>query len=176
MKHRMNTWATHLPLLVRAVQMTKGPVIEVGGGLYSTPILTAMLQDRPLVTAETSEVWLERIREMDLHTNPLHATRRLLSLDELSDPKVVGFSEFGLAFVDNFPDKSRAAVLQTMRRISAVVVMHDAGGEAQGVDMWSRMKGARESIESFKFFEYYTRLSPHTAIMSDRIDVKGCIA
>ena len=52
---------SHLPILLRAMKATTGPVLELGAGIYSTPILHALCQieGRKLVTYESDPEFFE---------------------------------------------------------------------------------------------------------------------
>ena len=53
MKIRMG-WSSHFPVLIKALQITTGPVLELGTGLYSTPLMHWLCFDknRPIVSYE----------------------------------------------------------------------------------------------------------------------------
>src|SRR4051812_1705868 len=53
--------STHFPLLIKAVQMSEGPVLELGSGLFSTPLLHWMCFEgkRQLLTVEGYKHYLE---------------------------------------------------------------------------------------------------------------------
>jgi hypothetical protein len=52
---RVDPYSTHLPLLVAAMLDTQGPILEMGGGHYSTPLISvfANAQRREAHTIET---------------------------------------------------------------------------------------------------------------------------
>ena len=54
---RMDAFGTHQALLVAAIAQTGGPIIEIGGGWYSTPLINALAtaQRRRAYTMETGE-------------------------------------------------------------------------------------------------------------------------
>src|SRR3954465_681875 len=53
--------STHFPLLIKLVQMTQGPILELGSGLFSTPLLHWLCfeQERELHTWEKYEHYLD---------------------------------------------------------------------------------------------------------------------
>jgi hypothetical protein len=63
-------YGSHLPVLRWAVEKTKGPIFEMGAGLFSTPYLVAT--GRTLVTYELDPEWTKRIKLM-VGSSPNHS-------------------------------------------------------------------------------------------------------
>ena len=57
----MNPFATHMPTLLACLQHTSGPVLELGSGWFSTPVLSAFATDRLVRTMETDRDWHGRV-------------------------------------------------------------------------------------------------------------------
>ncbi len=53
----MNPFATHMPALLACLEHTSGPVLELGSGWFSTPIVSAFATDRLVRTIETNPEW-----------------------------------------------------------------------------------------------------------------------
>lgn len=60
----MDQVATHQRCLIGSVLKTTGPILELGTGWYSTPILheIAVSQQRHLVTLDNNKYWLEQFK------------------------------------------------------------------------------------------------------------------
>src|SRR5271157_2406306 len=60
-KHFKASDGSHLPILVKLVMMTEGPILELGTGFFSTPMLHWLCAPtkRRLVSYESSEVFIE---------------------------------------------------------------------------------------------------------------------
>ena len=55
----MNPFATHMPLLLACLRRTSGPVLELGSGWFSTPLIAALATDRLVRTVETIDMkWM----------------------------------------------------------------------------------------------------------------------
>ena len=54
--------ATHIPMLIKVFELTKGDVLELGTGYFSTTILRWLCQmaKRRLISYETSNFWYEK--------------------------------------------------------------------------------------------------------------------
>lgn len=65
-------WASHLPALLACVLSTEGPVLELGVGHFSTPILHAVCEvlRRTLVSVEKDPQWAAQFQNL---ASPLHA-------------------------------------------------------------------------------------------------------
>ena len=113
------SFATHLPALAGCVAHTDGPVLELGSGLYSTPVLHAMCQGRELVTTDSNAAWLDRLRYMESDTHRfVHVEdwERLPLLDR----------DWSVALVDQSPGRSRARTIARLKDRAEFIVVHDS--------------------------------------------------
>ena len=146
-------YATHLPLLVAATVITGGPVIECGGGIFSTPILRAICgaQNRRLTTFENYPAWFEVVRHDgavlvdswgDLPKYDLHCS---------------------LAFVDSEPAESRTPCIEAVRHHAQIIVVHDTNSDNPGVE---------DALQRFRYRIDDKRQLPWTSAVSDTVDVE----
>ena len=123
----MDLYATHQRLLVKYMMQTTGPVIELGAGNYSTPILheIAAAQGRPLTTVDNNPEWLNRFKlfEWERHTLTL-----LPSWDDFQAEPC------GLAFVDHAdpPGHPRWIQVEKLLPVAGVIVIHDTEDDLYG--------------------------------------------
>lgn len=112
----MDPYATHLAPLVETALATDGPIIELGCGDYSTPILAAIARHKgnAFSAMTSSREWGARFEGLC----------RIIYVDNWLD--VVFPDEIGLAFVDN-EQKTRDRILHlpALRNRASVVVLHD---------------------------------------------------
>lgn len=112
---------SHLPALVGAFTRTEGPVLEIGSGVFSTPVLhdLAAKADRRLVTYEENGAWAKAISTKV--AGPNHEFRVVESYDdmELIEP-------WGLALVDRPGVPGRLKDTRLLAPITDVVVLHAA--------------------------------------------------
>lgn len=117
----MDLWASHLPVLVAAVAATRGPVLELGAGWYSTPVLHALCHGgRRLVTVETDAAWL--VHFADLAT----ANHRLAAAATATDWHR---EQWAVVFVDGRPAKLRRHHIVGLRGRADLFVVHDTEPE-----------------------------------------------
>jgi len=146
---------SHLPVLIKLVQMTTGPILELGYGMYSTHYLhwACYPTNRTLVTYEGNAGWFEFAKQFEREYHTVQYVTDWESLD-LSTP-------WSIAFLDHEDDRR---VLEARKLVHAeYVVLHDADGATD------RKRNPRySSLRSvFKYHYQYCGPRPHTAVFSN---------
>lgn len=123
----IDPYATHQRLLVKYMLKTEGPVIELGSGNYSTPLLheLAVSQGRHLTTVDTDPEWLNRFK---IFEGDGHVLELLQSWDDFHP------ESYGLAFVDHAdpPGHPRWLQVQKLLPVADVIVIHDTEDDLYG--------------------------------------------
>jgi hypothetical protein len=151
-------WGTNVPLLAAALATADpGPVLELGTGHFSTPLLIEMCSalGREYWALETNTAWADK------HSDLLRPTARILMVEEnwVKWPVPNLPTRFALAFIDNQPDSTRLMNLRRMRGLASRIVVHDTCNPYfQGVD---------EELDTFKFRFNYTHMASVTSVVSD---------
>lgn len=128
--HERLKWGSHLPALAACLARSTGPVLELGGGHFSTPFLHAFCisSGRPLITVETDATWKMRFADcLEIQGHEFMDGPYRKVIDEL-----VGYLgiRFGVAFIDQSPGgQERAISFQKLAPASDYVVVHDYHGE-----------------------------------------------
>lgn len=137
-------YATHLPCLISCVLRTQGPVIEVGSGMFSTPILHDICQygQRELWTIEANPQWRQSLSYLK---TPWHHFA-----EEIPD------KEWAVALIDSAPVEARRAQVEVVAGKALFVVLHDTNYD-----------GYNYPFELFKFRRDYKEHSPWTAVVSN---------
>jgi len=114
------TWASHLPLLIKAFESSTGAVLELGTGVFSTPVLHMLCKskDRPLVSYEFNQKYVDDHRKF-LH--PLHQIHHVTDWDSIKIDV-----PWGLVFVDHSPDIRRGIEAGRVANHAQFIVMHDS--------------------------------------------------
>jgi len=110
-------------MLIKAIIASEGPVLEIGAGVYSTPLMHWLCQTlgRKLVTYENSPVWYEYARKF---RSKGHSIRFIKNWDEL-DFK----THWGVVFADHNPDPRRVDDVISFKDNADYIVIHDTDRE-----------------------------------------------
>jgi hypothetical protein len=152
-------YTTHMPVLIKLVQATDGPVLELGSGLFSTPLLHWLCAEngRKLVTYEEHPQWYKIARRF---TAKNHSVRLVTDWDKLDlgnnwsvvfiDHDGPPYDPYGRRKIDALRLKDRADYL----------VIHDTQEPAFDYDkrFWSY----------FKYRYDWKFCTPNTTIVSNR--------
>lgn len=152
--------STHVPALVTVIAKTEGPILELGAGDFSTPLLHAICSgtQRTLVTAEMDKNWLQLFLDLerDWH-NFVHVAGP-------SAWDLVGQNtHWSVVFVDHHPGWRRAVDIKRLRSHTDIFVAHDTDIPQD--------YGYNSIIPSFKYKYVYRRYKRTTTVFSDTIDV-----
>ncbi len=118
-------WGSHLAPLIGALAASdrKSPVLELGVGHFSTPMLHAfcMGAGRRLVSVEANAEWHDYFSDRYKHIG-----HEFINQDYSIAVPLLGMERWGVAFIDNSPGgKRRADDFATMAKCSQYVVVHD---------------------------------------------------
>lgn len=154
----IDPYGSHLPLLTAAVALTTGRVVELGSGLYSTPVLQAicLAQHRPLHTIDNDRDWLASVwRE----GSQLHTSQHIA--DWLDLHRNGGLLRCDVAFIDMAPASARTDAIRVMRRWARILVVHDTEFEQQ-----HNYPGMEDAIAAFPYRVDDRRRGPWTTAVS----------
>jgi hypothetical protein len=143
----MDAYATHLEALVKAALESKGDILELGCGDYSTPILSAVAKHRgdKLCVKSSSPEWAEKFTNM-----------ASVEIVDWATWKPAG--HWGMIFLDNEQlTRDRIRWLPDLQTHCDVVVMHDADASMAHSHFVEMTKG-------FQSIRVYATHSPWTAI------------
>ena len=149
---------SHLPVLMRAVEITEGPILELGSGLYSTTPLhwACYVAKRKLVTYESNPDFFDFLKAYETDFHEVHCIDDWDAVD-LSSP-------WSVAFVDHAPDRRRQHEVKRLLH-AEYVVAHDSEGRNDRKYQFSKV------IPLFKYEFEYKDAYPHTSVWSNLHDV-----
>lgn len=158
---QMNANGTHVPILVALLSKTTGPIIELGSGHYSTPLLNyhSKISGRFVLSVDTNREW------NDYFANNFHAENhkfyctdnRLISNIFLSSPW--GTQYWDIAFIDCGPDIDRIKCLELFRNKARFIIIHDTEPAAR-VYSWGNI------FDSFPHKFYWDFYGNGTSVVS----------
>lgn len=152
---RSERYASHLEALTWAVASTDGPVLELGGGWFSTPMLHGLCEatHRELVTVETNAKMRE---ELQCFASPCHEIVRP-GRDGLHPDLVASWS---VVFVDHGIAARRQESIRRYADLADRIVVHDTQP-----DVAQMYPGMAEALRGFAHRRDFTRVEPHTAVV-----------
>lgn len=156
--------STHFPMLIKCVQMTKGKVIELGSGMFSTPLLHWLCFDdkRPLTSYESYPHYLEFAKKFESDFHKVVFVKDWAT-EEFNDKYSVVFIDHSI----NGRKHTRGDDAVRFKDIAEYVVLHDAGDEAH------EKYGYAEIYPQFKYRYDWKGCYPHTTVLSNFHDLSN---
>jgi len=155
----IDAYGSHLPVLIRLVAMTRGAVLEIGTGHYSTPMLHALCcPGRELVSVETDFSWVSEFRDFHRDGHRFEfcdASDLLAHLDRLSR------RAWSVVFVDHSPWEERGLSAALFAHSAEYVIAHDFSLPHIG-QLFESVSG------EFRNVQVYERYSPSTLVLSQK--------
>jgi hypothetical protein len=175
----MDNYGTHQRLLLRAALRTTGPMLELGTGWYSTPLLheVAVLQRRFLLSHDNDPDWMQKMQRVFYH--PVYHRLELLNREAWKTPWQDIYGNWGLAFIDHGPrpeePRNSKGLLNALDRAQAVLdlmdhtdvfVLHDTEPAVRWEYDWDKV------LPLFRYQYTDTSHDVHTTILSNKVDVR----
>lgn len=155
----MDPWATHIPLLAACVQLTQGPVLELGAGDYSTPLLHVLCRGRLLLTLESDPEWM--LRYARLRSQEHHIVEASTAAEWATGP-------WSVVLVDGRPARQRPREIELLRPATECFVVHDTEpSHAQSYRWGDVLDGFRYRLDCERWPDAWT------TVLSDRLDVRA---
>jgi len=153
MMHRPDpSWGTHIPLLVEAIRLTDGPVLEMGMGISSTPLLHALCQDRFLLSQDNDKTFVDMFRRYN-------SDNHKIELVNWEEAQTAG--KWSVVLVDQKPEERRKEDIKLLANLADYIVVHDTEPESEHLYKYS------EVYPLFKYRFDDKRQPVHTTILSN---------
>ena len=148
-------WGSHIPILVKLLNHTRGSVLELGMGVYSSPLLFWMCVDagRKLVSYENSEKYFSMVGK---NNNPYHESHLITDWDSIDIEK-----KWDIVFIDTDPMDIRAKLAKKVATYAKFVVLHDTQPRD---DIFYHYT---EIYPLFRNRYDYTKYMPNTSVLSN---------
>lgn len=146
-----------MPVLAAAMNLTAGPVLELGAGFGSTLMLHGMCgsQRRALTTLESDPAWLMMFKNYGRTWHRFRLVESFLDVPEYAQP-------WGFAFVDHGISEQRGASVRALRNVP-VIVAHDT--------CFAHLYDYEPTLSEFRYRWNYKVAGPMTSVVSNQIDV-----
>lgn len=115
--------STHNPMLIKTILISEGPVLEIGAGFFSTPLMhwLCKLMKRKLVTYENNPDYYQFARKF---VSRDHSIKLIKDWGEM-DYK----THWGVILMDHNPDERRADDVISFKDNADYIVIHDTDRE-----------------------------------------------
>lgn len=160
---------THMSFFLTAVAHTNGPILELGAGDYSTPLLHAVCsrEKRYLMTADTSMGLLCNFLDLQRSWHafcyvPVYEDDLELNAKPERWDNVGGEIDWSVVIVNHRPGERRVKDIERLRSRAEIFVIHDTQEKGYGY---------QAILESFKYVVVDQRYATQTIMVSDTIDV-----
>lgn len=168
------TWAdrdpngTHTEALAWAVVVTDGPVVEMGMGWHSTPMLHGLCEGmgRELYSVDPLQEWIEPFRRFEC------SWHHLIHDESIGVPDI---AHAGLLFMDHqSPQRPRADMMREAHPIADLVVVHDSepGKQELYAGLFPCWDGMEDAFKDFEHRRDFTGQFPWTTALWDG-DLQG---
>ena len=114
-----------MPMLIKVVQMSEGPILEIGSGPFSTPLLHWLCHEkgRKLITYENVPDYFKFAKGFQSRN---HRIRFVKDWEEM-DIK----AHWGVVLIDHEPAKRRHADILKLKDNADYIVIHDTEPERE---------------------------------------------
>jgi len=149
---------SHLPILCKAFEYGDGPILEMGSGAWSTPILDMLVrrrEKRKILTLENDKVWYEKVKrtyQSDYHD--------VLYIQDWDDAPIDD-TFWGLVFIDHRPALRRKTDIVRLKWQAYYILAHDTEPEINQFYGYDRVE------KHFKYNFLYDDIKPNTTIYSN---------
>jgi hypothetical protein len=143
-------------MLMKTVLATDGPVIELGVGFSSTPLLHWLCWEkaRPLMSYESDPFWYEFARKFQ---SRYHRIRLVEDWDKIDNTNPVS-----VVFVDHLEDRRVKDIIR-FKDVADYIVIHDTDD--------FKHYGFEEAWKHFKYVYHWKGCSPWTTVVSNKKDL-----
>lgn len=121
-------WGSHIPVLIDIFNKSKkGPVLELGVGIFSTPLLHALCVEnkRMLVSYENDPEFFEMHQTFN---DEFHQINMVDNWDNID----IDNTHWAMVFVDHKPAGRRVIDTKRLANIADFVVIHDSEQRSEG--------------------------------------------
>jgi hypothetical protein len=150
-----NLSGTHLPYMAKLLQRVQGPILEMGSGYFSTPLLYwhTVMNKTQFRSYESNKRWAETMGP---------------PVQYIQDWSQANISEmrWNLAFIDHGQALLRKDHAIAVKDLSDYVVLHDTEQQFENTYRYS------EVWPHFKYRKDFTDILPNTTVLSNVFDLE----
>jgi len=149
------SWYSHIPVLSAYVARTSGPILEMGSGHGSTPLIHAMCPNREILTADSDSEWLEKFRILESENHKLQLVSDWNEFYKEHEDKL-----WSVAFVDHSPGEERRYSVEWLSDRAIYIIAHDTEQAPAAAYNYE------PAFAKFKYRHDWTMYRPWTTVVS----------
>jgi len=156
---------SHIPILCKAYENGDGDILEMGSGMWSTPILHQLAfrngnPKRRILTLETDPKWFEV--NSKLFESPMHQFKLV---EDWETEKLIDETHWGLVLVDHKPALRRKADIIRLKHRAHYILAHDSEPEI------SQYYKYHWCDKHFRYKYEFKEITPNTTVFSNYSDL-----
>ncbi len=160
---KASLYGSHMPILARIMDVTDGAVLELGMGIYSTPLLDLMCREtkRELVSIDNDSEWFDVNKgwaDPEYH-NVCYVADWWMAKNKIEE------KHWSVALVDEKPASNRIKSIKLLAHRANFIIIHDSEPESNKFFKYEWI------YPLFKYRFDYTKCRPHTTVLSNFIDL-----
>lgn len=155
-------YSTFMPMLLEAMKRTDGDVLELGAGVFSTPLLHWLCerQKRNLLTIESDPGWYKFVQQY-LRTE-YHNFLHVGNWDEAD--KFIN-KNWDVALIDHSPSGRRVTEIKKLANLTKYIIVHDS-------EPWKEREFHYSTIYPlFKYRYNFDKVDHNTTVLSNFHDL-----
>jgi len=159
---RKSFYGSHMPVIARLVDMTQGPILELGMGIYSTSLLDVMCHEgkRTLISYDNDPAWFKENQGWESDYHKVHFVNNYNEAD-------IENTHWSVALVDHRPALRRIIEIKRLAPHAEYIIVHDTEPECDRFFRYSKI------YPLFKYRFDYRKCRPHTTVLSNFFDPKN---
>ena len=148
--------ASHISILTRTFDASKGDVLEIGTGYFSTLLLDWLgsISNRVIFSYESNINWYQRAKKFESQNHKIILCKDWDSAD--FDKK-----HWGLVFIDHDPPARRKVEVLRLAKKADFIVIHDTN------PIYDQSYGYSVLWPKFKYVRHFKKYSPWTTVVSN---------
>jgi hypothetical protein len=154
-------YASHLLVLLQAVAKTYESVLELGMGVFSSPILhnVCTLEKRELVSIDNNETF---VKWNSRYANTYH---KIFYVDDWAKADID--RKWDVAFVDHSPSERRIVEIERLANLARYIVVHDTNYHYNSFYHYDKV------LPLFKYSYTFEAVEPSTTVFSNFVNLDG---
>lgn len=159
-------WASHIPVLIKTLELSDGPVLELGMGMMSTPLMHILCEasNRELTSYDSDERYVKEFSKFASGSHNIGLVTRWSAPDITS---IIRSTEWSVVLVDQKPAEARIEAIQLLTKADYIIV-HDTQLHAESPNY-----AYDQIFPLFKYLYDYKKFPTWTTVLSNKHDVNN---